>query len=68
MNNEPLCLISDTRDTYLATKVVAFTGSGVPEYLSSKIVPSRPKDNICLMVDAKCLEEWKDVLSDDLGV
>ena len=64
-----MCPIFDIRDTYLATKdVVAFIGSGVPEYRSSKIVPSQLKDNICFMVDAKFLEEWKDVLSDDLGV
>ena len=65
----PQSIILDIRDTYLATKdVVAFIGSRVPEYRSSKIVPSQPKDNICFMVDAKFLEEWKDVLSDDLGV
>ena len=68
-NNDPLCPIFDSRaGTHLATKDVAFIGSGVPEYLSSKIVPSQPKDNLCFMVDVKYLEDWKDVLSDDLGV
>ena len=36
--------------------------------MSAKLVPSQPKENVCFMISLNYLEDWKDALSDDLGV
>ena len=68
-NGELLLPILDTCATSLPTEdVITIIGSGVPENHSAKLVPSQPKDNMSFMIATKFLENWKDVLSDDLGV
>ena len=51
-----------------AKEVVEIIGSGVPDDLTAKLFPSQPKDNLTFMIASSYLEDWKDVLSDDLGV
>ena len=41
---------------------------GIPDNVSAKLVPSQPKENVCFMISLNYLEDWKDALSDDLGV
>ena len=68
-NKDLLCPIFSTKNTPLPTKeIVKFIENGVPEHISSKVVPSQPKQNMAFLIDNKFLENWKDVLSDDLGV
>ena len=42
--------------------------NGVPDTLSSKVVPSQPNENLAFLIDKSFLENWKDVFSDDMGM
>ena len=68
-NGDILLPIYDQPAHCMATKkVVQIIGTGVPDNRSAKLVPSQPKDNLSFMIASNYLEEWKNVLSDDLGV
>ena len=68
-HGELLLPIYDTLSHSMTTKdVVQIIGSGVPDNRTAKLVPSQPKDNLSFMIATSYLEDWKDVLSDDLGV
>ena len=41
---------------------------GIPDNLPAKLILSQSKENACFMISLNYLEDWKDTLSDDLGV
>jgi len=53
----------------MSTKeVVELIGSGVAEDRAAELVPSQPIGNLSFMIATNYLDDWKDVLSDDLGI